>query len=149
MGGCVELARGPAAGCLVSEPRERTERDVETKVRETRAGVTITRTFPGATVKPDTAEALPPPVRLAEQDPYCVFCHSTNVRAIKTREASRQYRCFSCVDPETGTWTVFKRPRAQPPLKRARGAPEPSSPGPSSSRAPAPGQGPAAPPRRA
>lgn len=144
MGRRFELAGGVAlaAGCLVSAPRERKAREAETKIRETRGGVTVTRTFPDAIIKPERPTMPPEPgPALVVQDVYCVFCHGTNVGVLWVEERERGYRCYSCVDPETGTWTTFKLQRRQPPLKRAASSPSsrgPSSPPPSSSEPPRP-----------
>lgn len=149
MGGRVELARGidAAAGCMVMEPEEdeggrrRKGCEAEQKIRETRAGVTVTTVFPGAILKPEGPPTMPPPPgpALVVQDVYCIFCHGTNVKVSWKDANQRSYQCFSCVDPDTGTWTTFKLQRRRPPLKSASGGPEPSSARPSSSRGPAPG----------
>lgn len=66
-------------------------------------GVRVETLFPGAVLKPTRARP-----HVAGR---CPWCRSELVRAIKTRaNGDRVYRCASCVDPETGDWTVFTVP---------------------------------------
>lgn len=142
MGGRVELAPGrERERCLVKGPRK--QQDAELDIRTTRAGVVVRRTFPGAVLKPPGPRMPPEPgPALVVQDAYCVFCHSTRVVVNVTELKHRWYRCFSCVDPETGDWTTFKLPRRAPPTA------SPSSPAPSPSRPSSPASQSPAPPGR-
>lgn len=142
MGRCVQLAvAAVAAGGLVSAPddeRARKGGDAEQRVRETRAGVTVTKVFPGAILKPERPTMPPETGPVVVQDVYCPFCHGTNVLVTWKGDTQRSFRCYTCVDPETGDWTVFKLPRRRPPPLKRAGAPSPSPRAPSSSRSPSP-----------
>lgn len=94
--------------------KKRRRADVTAAVKTTASGVTIKLKleFPGAIMKPPGPA---PPLQYVEEiQVRCRWCRSTSVRCIKGRERDLVYRCFSCVDPETNTWTVFTVGRRAP-----------------------------------
>lgn len=84
--------------------KHRKPEPVKRDVRATARGVRVVTEFRGAKLKPAPSSA--PPLQYVE-DVCCRWCRGRKVAIIKTRERDRVYRCFECVDPETGEWTVF------------------------------------------
>lgn len=73
-----------------------------------------------AVVKPGGDE-MPPQIYERVRCRYCLAEKNSLGRkptCIKTRRGRIDYRCWNCVDPETGDWTTFtvvlKRPQTPP-----------------------------------
>lgn len=116
MGGDVGVVDGRARGGLVK--RSRKAREPEVKIRASRAGVRVEKVFDGAVLKPPHPTPPPTSGAVVVQDMYCLFCHSDRVALIWKDDRMRSFRCYRCVDPDTGDWTVFKIERRLPPAAR-------------------------------
>jgi hypothetical protein len=86
---------------------------VKQKLTLTKGAVVLRTEFVGARIKP---AVQPAPIQYVDKV-RCRWCGSTHVLHVKTRAVDSVYRCLSCVDPETSTWTIFtvgRRPDPAP-----------------------------------
>lgn len=80
---------------MPSEPKR------STVLRTLEDGVQVTRTFPGAIVKPEQ-----PSQDLPEILGVCPYCGSEGERT-SAKGNKRYFKCRGCVDTNTADWTRF------------------------------------------